>query len=277
MTLAAMLLGTIAVSAVAGGATDRFVPSFARVQSDKGAIFRDGCLILGNEANSGPCVYGEPKSRKVVFVFGDSHALHWTPALLKIADRRGWRLIALLRADCTSALVNTDPICNRWRRNSLTRITRVKPSLVILGTNTGKKVLVRDETGSTLNRQASDRVLQAGMATTMKKMLRTGSKVTLMRDLVLAPFPPSSCVRKNPGNPNRCSFRAFRPLWRSFDYKAARRFKRVQIIDPLSKVCPRRRCSATYGRYLKFRDRSHLSATYAATLSGWLGRRIQNP
>jgi hypothetical protein len=63
----------------------------------------------------------------------------------------------------------------------------------------------------------------------------------------------------------------------AFDYKAARRMKRVQMIDPLQKVCPRGSCQATSGRILKFRDRFHLSATYAVTLSGWLGRRLPNP
>jgi len=277
LLLAAALLGIFAAPAVQGGEANRFVPSFAEVQSDKGPVFSDGCLILGNRVNSGRCVYGQPKSKKVVVVFGDSHALHWTPALLRIATIKRWRLVALLRANCTSALVDTDPICNEWRRNSLARIKKLEPSLVILGTNTGRNVLVRDGSGGTLKRRASERVLQAGMVSTMKEMLDTGAKVTLMRDLALAPFDPSSCVQQNPGNLGRCSFRAVRPFWMAFDFKAARQVNRVQMIDPLPKVCPGGICRATSGKYLKFRDRFHLSATYAATLSGWLGRRLQSP
>jgi hypothetical protein len=275
--LAAAVLGILAVPAVQGDVANLFVPSFTEVQNDKGPVFRDGCLVLGNRVNSGPCVYGNPRSKKVVVVFGDSHALHWTPALLRIAETRDWRLIALLRANCTSALVDTDRICNRWRRNSLARMAELKPSLVILGTNTGRNVLVRDGRGRTLDRKASDQKLTAGMVTTAKRMLANGSKVTLIRDLFTAPFDPSGCVQQNPVNPSVCNFRAVRPNWLSFDYRAARRIRQVQVVDPLARICPGGTCQATSGRVLKFRDRAHLSATYVATLSGWLDRRLQKP
>jgi hypothetical protein len=277
LALAGLLLlsdlgGSVRPSEAASG----FRPGFASVQRDKGPVFRQGCLVVGSTVRSGPCVYGNPESDKVVVVFGDSHALQWTPPLLRIAQRRDWRVIALLRGNCTPALARIDAQCDRWRQHSLRRIRSVKPSLVILGTNTGKKVQVR-KNGRLLNRRASDRVLQAGMARTMRKLLNLGADVTLMRDLVLAPFTPSDCVRQNPRRPAKCAFRAKRPFWLSFDFKAARRMSRVQMIDPLPKVCPRNRCTATSGRILKFRDRFHISATYAATLTNWLERRLQNP
>lgn len=253
-----------------------YVPAFSKVQRDKGPVFHQGCLIYGNKVKSGRCVYGNPRSQKVVVVFGDSHALQWTPALLRIAKQRNWRLIALLRGNCTPALVRIDAQCDRWRRNSLDRIRRTRPDLVILGTNTGKSVVVQ-KAGRSLSRKASDRVLQAGMVTTMRALLNTGSKVTLMRDLVLAPFTPSDCVQQNPGRPGLCSFKARRPYWLSFDYKAARRMNRVRVIDALPKVCAGGTCRATSGRILKYRDRFHLSATYVRTLSGWLGHRLRNP
>lgn len=277
IVLAAILLGTHAAPAVQGNGPDRFVPSFAKVQQDKGEIFREGCLIFGPTVRSGPCVYGDPDSARVVVVFGDSHALHWTPAILRVARARNWRVVALLRANCTSAVVNTDPVCNRWRQHSLSRIKRMKPSLVILGTNTGQNVLVRDRKGQTLSRQKSGKQLEAGMVVTIKKMLANGSRVTLMRDLFTADFDPSNCVQQNIGNPARCSFAANRPEWLSFDYRAARKVRRTQIIDPLPKVCPGGTCKATFGNILKFRDRAHLSATYVATLGGWLGQRLQRP
>ena len=70
-------------------------------------------------------------------VFGDSHALQWTPALIGIASQRGWRLTALLHANCTAAQVSVDENCDRWRENSLKRISEEKPGLVIVASNTG--------------------------------------------------------------------------------------------------------------------------------------------
>jgi hypothetical protein len=282
MLFIAVALSTAVLLSDLGGGVDRsaaasgFKPAFSRVQRDKGPIFRQGCLITGPKVRSGRCVYGNPRSRTVVVVFGDSHALQWTPALLKIAKRRNWRVVALLRGNCTPALAPVDRLCDEWRRNSLDRIGKLKPDLVILGTNTGRSVLAR-KAGRTLNRVASGRVLQAGMVKTMKRLLNWGSQVTLMRDLVVAPFDASVCVMENQANPASCSFTANRPGWLSFDYKAARKMSRVQIIDALPKVCAGGVCRATSGRILKFRDRAHLSATYVATLDRWLGRRLQRP
>lgn len=277
LLLSALTLAILGATATQASAAGNYIPAFSKVGNDKGPVFKDGCLVLGNQVKSGECVYGNPSSETTVVIFGDSHALHWTPALLKVAERKNWRLIALLRGNCTPALVNTDRLCNKWRRNSLARIASTKPSLVILGTNTGRNVLVKADNGRTLDRRASDRVLQAGMVTVMRKMLTDGSKVTLMRDLALAPLDPSPCVQQNPGNPGRCSFRAIRPFWMAFDFKAARKMKRVQLLDPLPKVCPGGTCKVTSGRILKFRDRFHMSATYAVTLSNWLGSRLQKP
>lgn len=280
--LAALVLGGALLLTDFGGsvrpseAAGPYAPSFATVKKDKGPVFRQGCLVTGKRLTSGRCVYGNPKSEKIVVVFGDSHALQWTPALLKIAKRRDWRVVALLRGNCTPALAPVDKLCDKWRKNSLKRIGKLKPDLVILGTNTGKGVLTR-KAGRTLNREASGRVLRAGMVTTMRKLLNGGAEVTLMRDLVIAPSLPSVCVKENPGRPGRCTFKAERPLWLSFDYKAAKKMNRVQIIDALPRVCPGGKCAATSGRILKFRDRAHLSATYARTLSGWLDRRLQKP
>jgi hypothetical protein len=277
-----LVLGCALMSAGCGSSDDTseptaaYTPDFSEVKRDKGPVFRQGCLITGNQVTSGPCVYGNPDSDNVVVVFGDSHALQWTPALLNIAEQRDWRVVALLRGNCTPSLAPVDRLCDEWRRNSLDRIDELKPDLVILGTNTGKSVLTR-EGGSTLNRKASGRVLEAGMVSTMKELLDGGSQVSLMRDLVVAPSLPSVCVEENPQNPERCTFKADRPLWLSFDYKAAQKMSRVQTIDALPEVCPDGECAATSGRILKFRDRAHISATYARTLTDWLEGQLQEP
>jgi hypothetical protein len=282
LTLVALVLGIFAALFLLGddpsrgGEPGRYLPSFSAVGEDRGEVYDAGCLVQFDQTRSGRCVFGSPRAKKTVVVFGDSRALHWTPALIPLAKRKGWRVVALLRANCTPALVNSKPACNQWRRNSLGRIARIKPSLVVLGTSTGGGVRV-SANGKTLSRRKSDPLLQKGLRTTMDKLIDRGAKVTLMRDLPLAPFLPSVCVEENPRNPGRCAFKSSRPAWMAFDNRAARSIRRVQVIDPLPKVCPRGTCPATWKGILKFRDNAHLSATYAAALNGWLSRRLQRP
>lgn len=254
-----------------------YVPAFGVVQKDKGPVFRQGCLITGPQARSGPCLYGATKSPNKVVIFGDSHALQWTPALIGLARERNWRLIALLHGDCTAAQVSVDRFCDRWRRNSLARIKKEKPGLVIVASNTGDNMSVK-VAGQTLGRRAAESHLTRGMAKTLRQLRAQGMAVTLIRDLVKSKdFLPSECVAENRANPGRCTFAARRPLSLSYDFKAARQVKGVELVDPLPKVCPGGRCTATHGKYLKFRDRFHISATYSRLLKGWLGSELQNP
>ena len=234
------------------------------------------CLLYGQMVRSGKCAYGDTESNKVVVLFGDSHALQWSPPLIKLAEQRGWKVIALLRGRCSIAKVKMDRICDTWRRNSMDRIKDLKPGLVVVSTSTAESYTVK-KNGRTLTRAQSEPVLQAGMAKTMRKLIRNGSEVTLIRDIAKAPFLPSVCVEENRGNPGRCSFTAVRPLSRSFDWKAAKSIKAVQRIDGIPRICPKHKCRAVAGKILKFRDRYHLSATYATTLTGWLRSELQNP
>ncbi len=254
-----------------------YVPSFAAVKRDKGPVFREGCLIYTNRVTSPPCHYGEVGSEKKVTVLGDSHALQWTPALINIAHRRGWELTMLLRANCTAAIVDTSPACNRWRQNALQRIAREKPSLVFVASNTAQNTFVM-QNGQRLSRAASEPHFRKGMYETLLRLRRTGAQVTVMRDLPMSrDFVPSECVSQNRENPGRCTFRAHRPLSEAYDYAAARRLKAVRIIDPLPKVCPGLSCRAVHGKFLKYRDRGHISATYSQLLTNWLDARLPDP
>lgn len=276
--LLAALSVLVAGLSFAGTARARtYVPSFSVIKKDKGPVFRQGCLIVGPQARSGPCNYGDVESANKVVIFGDSHALQWTPALIEISKKRHWRLVTLLHANCTAAQVSVDARCDRWRRNTFARIRNEKPGLVIVASNTGPNMSIK-RGGSTLGRTAAEPYLERGMKATFRALKKTGAKVTLMRDMAMSKdFLPSVCVSENRNNPGACTFKANRPLSLSYDFRAARKVGGIEIIDPLKKVCPGHTCRAVHGRYLKFRDRFHISATYSRLLAPWLAGELQNP
>lgn len=254
-----------------------FVPSFSEVKQDKGPVFSEGCLITGGQSESGECAYGTTDSPREVVVLGDSHALQWTPALIEIADRRDWRLVTLLHANCTAAQVSVNPDCDRWRENSLARIKREKPGLVIVASNTGPNMTVQHN-GSTLGREAAEPLLVSGMAKTLQDLKDTGAEVTLIQDMAMSKdYLPSECVAENRDDPDQCRFEMDRPPALAYDLKAAETVGGVQVIDPLEKICPGYSCDPVHGRYLKFRDRFHITATYSRMLAPWLDSELQNP
>lgn len=278
MLATAVIALALLAAGFAGTATARtYIPSFATVKTDRGPVFRDHCLVYTSDVTSPPCHYGVVGSEKKVTVFGDSHALQWTPPLIRVAERRGWELTMLLRKNCTAAVVDSDPVCNRWRQNALKRIEAERPTLVFVASNTAPNTFVRRD-GKRLSRKESEPVFRRGMYRSLLRLRRTGAQVTVMRDLPMSrDFVPPVCVSENVNHPGRCSFPARRPLSEAYDFAAAKRLKAVQIIDPLRRVCPGRKCRAVQGNVLKYRDRGHLSATYAVLLTNWLDDRLQAP
>lgn len=106
---------------------------------EKPAVYGDNCHVNYGETKSGYCTYGVKSSKKVIVLYGDSHAAQWFPALEKIALEKGYKLISLTKSACPSvdspredqgAFKNVH--CEKWRKNSIARIQSVKPDAVIV-------------------------------------------------------------------------------------------------------------------------------------------------
>jgi hypothetical protein len=116
---------------------------------------------------------------------GDSHALQYAPGMIALAKHRGWRLESLTMAGCTVATVHlrqqVGQLCDRWRENTLRRIERARPALVVVTTGTVDRYAVRDAAGRPLDHQASEPLLEAGMRRTLKRLRATGAEVVVLR------------------------------------------------------------------------------------------------
>jgi hypothetical protein len=106
----------------------------------KPAVYGDSCHVNYGETKSGACTYGDKKSSQTIVLYGDSHAAQWFPTLEKLANERGFKLISLTKSACPAveakrrnqgAFRQAD--CTQWRKNSIERITEIKPLAVITG------------------------------------------------------------------------------------------------------------------------------------------------
>ena len=104
----------------------------------KPAIYGDKCHVNYGESLSGECTYGDKNSSKVIVLYGDSHAAQWFPALEKLANERGFKLISLTKSACSAVDVQRPnqgafkmADCLKWRANSIARIAKTKPMAVI--------------------------------------------------------------------------------------------------------------------------------------------------
>jgi hypothetical protein len=248
-------------------------PDPVHAREDRGDMWDKGCLVEGKKTRSGDCELADPGSRTTVVLFGDSHALEYAPALQRIADNRGWRLVGLARGGCAIADVRYQPDCDKWRENSMRRITEKEhPALVVVTTSTLARMKVKVK-GKRQDRRSSQPLLVDGLARVLHRLKATGAKVVLIRDQAKAPFEPVECVEANPRRLSNCAFKPRRRQKWAFDQAAAER-SGVPIIDPMSILCRENRCPSVIGDALVYRDPYHLSATFAKTLAPWLTRRL---
>jgi len=256
------------------------VPSPDTAADDKGPAILDGCRSGASHTAAWACVYGDPGSDKTVVLWGDSHAMQFSPPLIELAERRGWRLLTMFRGSCLTADVAYRPACDQWRANSLARIEREQPEMVITATDTGNGYALW-QNGTRLTREASEPLLRQGYARTLRRLERaTGDihgRVVLLRDLLRADFRPPDCLLDHPDDLSACDFEGFRKNPPGFDLAAARQVDGVKVVDPSEVVCPARHCNAARDGIVVYRDTTHISATYAATLARWLGEQVDSP
>jgi len=105
---------------------------------EKPAVYGDGCHVNYGETKSGYCTYGNKNSSTTIVLYGDSHAAQWFPALEKLANERGFKLVSLTKSACP-AVDSKRPDqgafkmvhCTKWRQNSIARIAKIRPMAVI--------------------------------------------------------------------------------------------------------------------------------------------------
>ena len=247
---------------------------------DAGRMQAAGCQLRAPVKTSPPCVFGDASSGTTVVLFGDSHALMWSPALLRVAHRRGWRLIGLTKSGCpaSTALVTSFVFqrayteCATWRRHSLARIRRLHPDLVVVASRTNYTVV---EDGSELGQDASGKALEAGFRSMLRTLKRISDRVTVIGDPPHHMDHAADCVAAHPDRLGLCAKPRSRTAAPQRLLEAAHAVGGVHGIDPTNRFCLPRRCPAVIGDVLVYRTTSHVTATYVATLTDWFDQRLR--
>jgi peptidoglycan/LPS O-acetylase OafA/YrhL len=248
---------------------------------DRGRAYADGCLLDEGQVRSPACVYGDPRSRTTVVLFGDSHAMQWFPALEATARRRGRRLVELTKSGCPPSLVavlypptpRRDRSCDGWRESALRRIERGRPALVLAGSSMRYTVLDGDRT---LGRGDSTRALGAGYAPTLTRLRAAAARVAVLTDVPRPPGDIPSCVSGAMRRLRRCAFARGPAEKNAFAIPdAAARVPGIETVDATDRFCLPDLCPAVVGDVLVYRNSGHVTASYMKTLAPWLARRLR--
>ncbi|HEY1853842.1 MAG TPA: acyltransferase family protein [Solirubrobacterales bacterium] len=262
---------------------DALRPNPLKAYADRGQVFADGCLVGIPATNSGHCLYGDPDGNKTLILFGDSHAMQYFPPLLKVAKRNHWRLIDLTKAECTPAEIKVRSMienreysqCDQWREFELERIEKAaKSATVVLVSDTAYVPYGPD--GEELHGHEAAVAMEDGYLATLERLRRAGLRRVVIDDTPEAPDEIPACVSEHLQDLRSCDFPLRRQWDREFERRAAARARdHVQVIDLDEEICPGGTCAAAIGNALTYRDDSHLTATFARTLSPWVEQGLR--
>jgi peptidoglycan/LPS O-acetylase OafA/YrhL len=237
----------------------------------------DGCSLLLGQTRNGDCTYGTPDATTEVVLFGDSHLGQWWPAIERLADQRGWKVVYLIKTTCTyadvttynSALGGLKTDCDRWRAGVLERIAADRPALVIVSANHHTPPIVN---GAVLKGEAAIREMSAGAGRTIDLLRATGAQVAVLADIPQTAVDPADCLTANPDHVLRCA----RPRSRALDlgwFEAERAITErhgAVFVDVDAWICPSDPCPAVLGQFVVYADTSHLTRPFVAALTGRL-------
>jgi peptidoglycan/LPS O-acetylase OafA/YrhL len=259
-------------------------PTPREAKNNRPQMYADGCHLELPYTKSPECVYGNPSSETTVVLFGDSHAMQWFPALNKLANERDWRLVGLSKSACPPAEVTINDAslrreyreCDEWRERALLRIVRDEnPSLIVTSSLTTYRIT---EDRKRLDRDSSEKALEEGYVSTLKKLRRTGAQVVIIKDVPHPRKDIPECVSLSLDYLEDCTT----PRSKAFNYppvnvRVAAEVEDVRLIDPTPVLCLEKTCPTVIGNALVYRNGAHLTPTYVRTLTPWLGKQLPSP
>jgi hypothetical protein len=242
--------------------------------------FPGGCLTVG----AAHCTFGDTTSKKLVVLFGDSHAWMWLAAVDPILKKEGYKLELLWRPSCPAATLTLyndendpsqyDTACNQWRTTIIATIVSQRPVLVLLGERTANIFTAPNAT-------VTNAELQAGLATTIVALKGPHTKVAVIGDVpsFANMVDPSSCMAMHSTNVQLCSTPLVNsnPAWVTLapGEVAAAKATNATYIDAAQWLCSKGKCSPIVGTMPTYCDWTHISATYSAYLATVMGDAIK--
>ena len=188
-------------------------PSPLRASADRSRMYYEGCLVGIDGTNSNRCLYGDRGGRRTLILFGDSHALQYSPALEALAKAHDWRLIVLTKAECSPAEVRIRSLvarreytqCDAWREKELRRIELGDDSTVVV--ISGDTVYTPyGEGGEELHAAAGAAAMEAGYLATLTRIHRAGMRTVVIKDTPVSTSDVPGCVSESLQNLESCAF-----------------------------------------------------------------------
>ncbi len=230
-------------------------PDPAQLRSDRAVVYDNGCHQNQDDSAVLHCVLGDPDGTVTVAVIGSSHAVSWLPAVDLLGRKNGWKVISITKSACN--FHDTTPeSCNAWQDNVLT----------FLKDNPVKIAIIAEQ----VNVDPSPEQI-ALVARRLRAMTDLGITIVALRPTPRLPEDPGDCI---PDQLERCEVARAEAEPLNIFVPSAEGIDGVHLVDLSNGVCGPQTCGAVVGNLVVFRDKHHLTATFAQALAPYLEREL---
>jgi peptidoglycan/LPS O-acetylase OafA/YrhL len=238
-----------------------------------------GCNIGVNEAGLSSCSVGPATGYSLhLAAVGDSHNRTLMPAYLWMAERYNWRIDVIGRPGCYWTTAQQDreyrplhqrELCDRWRADLGMRLDGGGYDAVLTTHATADSIEPRD--GLTYEETAVQGMVEAWTTQTPDDV-----PVIAILDNPQAEESNTPCVERfGATDPHRCAASREWAL-RRFDgsAEAVAQVDKASLVDMTPFFCDARTCPSVIGGVMVYRDHTHLTATYVASLAPYISRAV---
>lgn len=229
------------------------------------------CITTASLPDVKSCRFGTGPTQ--VAMVGNSHDAALVPAVEKIASANHWTVTAWFKERCPFSTTPLDsllyegphdiPACTSWNAEVEKRLAQHAKFAALIVSHS-----VEDST------YASTSSAVAGFQAAWKPVQARGTAIIVVRDMPKVADDTVTCLSDHLKNAAACDVPRAAAVHSDDMFDAAAGISGVKAIDLTKYLCTATTCPAAIGGVTVYRDSSHLTATFAATLAPYLGRAI---
>ncbi len=250
-------------------------PSVLEASDDLPASIVDECISDFGNAALIKCTYGDPRASRTIAVAGGSHSEHWLPALNRLGQRHGFKVVTYLKMGCplntdevprVSVSNNPYPGCREWTDTTMASLVEDRPDFVFMTTTRPRPTAPGDF--------VPENYLGIWDTLAAHDISILGIRDTpwMYRDGMV--FSPVDCLAEG-GDPEGCGLPRSQALGDynpTLDYLDG--YPNIVPLDLSDAVCGPDVCRAVEGNVLVYHDAHHLTSTYVNTLADEMARQL---
>ncbi len=255
-------------------------PALSDVRRNKSFWLDQECSVDFPDVKVPDCQAGDPAGKKIMVVYGDSHASMWMTALDSIAKNSGYRIYLFAKLACPLVEVSiwsyqlNRPFneCNEWQRMVLPKIRELQPDILVV-TDQWKPAVVDGKKADAETTNVWDSEFPKALAklnTYTQKLVVIGNNPSMQQDSVTCSSKPRAnialCIssRSQAGNGviNRIEEAAAREIGATY-------------IDTVSLACNDYLCPIVIGNKFVYFDQWHFTETYVKWLTPVIKRAMK--